>query len=379
MDLGALAEMGPVLLAVAALLACSAFFSGTEAAMFSLRRVDRQQMGQSGRSADKLVAQLIARPRRLIATVLIGNEIVNVSISSTMASIGERVFTGGELAVTILTTAVTLPLLLMFGEITPKSVALKTSAAWARAASRPLWLFGLLVTPIRLVVRSIANVILAPFGVTSDRPPGHGALGQDEFIALVDAGSAQGQVDARERRLIHKVFEFGDKTVAQVMVPAAEAFLLAFHLPLSQILREVSTRGLSRVPIYQRTRDNILGLLYAKDLVLLGTGLTASRRLGELLHEPLFVPRNMRLERLFHLFKEKKIHMAIVVDEYGKFVGLATMEDLLEELFGPIRDEKEVSARRQAGAASMTPASATSPATPPAPPAPLARRPEDPP
>jgi CBS domain containing-hemolysin-like protein len=186
---------------------------------------------------------------------------------------------------------------------------------------------------------------LLPFGFSSARSSARAALGEDEFKALVDAGSAEGEVGARERRLIHRVFEFGDKTVAQVMVSAERSFLLAYNLPLSKILAQVSEHGFSRVPIYHKTNDNILGILYAKDMVLLGTGLTAPRRLGELLHEPLFVPRKMRLERLFDIFKERKTHMAIVVNEYGKFAGLVTMEDLLEEIVGPIRDEKEV--RRQ--------------------------------
>jgi putative hemolysin len=341
-----LSELTPYLIAVGALLVASAFFSGTEVAMFSLRRVDREQLARSQRRADQLVHGMIARPRRLIATILIGNEIVNVSISSTMATVGGRLFAGnGELAIAMLTTAIVLPLVLLLGEITPKTIAIKTEIGWSRAAARPLWLFGMLVTPIRLVVRLLADLILRPLGIDSRRPPPKVALGEDEFRALVDAGSAEGAVDARERRLIHRVFEFGEKTVAQVMVPASDAFLLAYNLPLSRILNEVSSRGLSRVPIYHKSSDNILGILYAKDLVLLGTGLTAPRRLGELLHTPLFVPRNMRLERLFEIFKERKTHMAIVVNEYGKFAGLVTMEDLLEELVGPIRDEKEV--RRQ--------------------------------
>jgi putative hemolysin len=341
-----LAELGPSLIAIAGLLAASAFFSGTEVAMFSLRRVDREQIARSGDGVDALVHRFVSHPRRLIATILIGNEVVNVSISAMIASIvqhslGDR----GLVAVVALSIGVALPLILLFGEITPKTVAMKAPLAWARAAARPLWLFWYVVAPFRGVVRFVSSQMLRPFGVDPKGGAAHAALGEAEFKALVDAGSAEGEVNARERRLIHKVFEFADKRVAQVMVPAKDVFLLAYNVPMSRMLREISVRGLSRVPIYQKTRDNILGLLYAKDLVGLAAGLAPPRRLGELLHEPLFVPRNMRLERLFEVFKERKIHMALVVDEYGKFVGIVTMEDLLEELFGPIRDEKETRER----------------------------------
>lgn len=342
----ALAETVPYLIAFGALLAASAFFSGTEVAMFSLRRVDREQLARSERRSDKLVHALISRPRALIATVLIGNELCNVSMSSVMAVVGASLLADyGEATVAIATTFVVLPVVLLLGEITPKTVAIKTAAGWSRRAARPLHLFGLLVTPLRWIVRAISAGVLRLFGVDVRRAPERRAMGEDEFKALVDAGSAEGEVDARERRLIHKVFEFGDKRVGQVMRRADDCFLLAYNTPLLQMLGEVAQRGYSRVPVYHRSRDNILGILYAKDLVLFGTGLTAPRRIGELVHEPLFVPRNMRLERLFELFKERKIHMAIVVDEYGKFAGLVTMEDLLEELFGPIRDEKETRAR----------------------------------
>lgn len=343
----ALSEVAPYLIAVGALLVASAFFSGSEVAMFSLRRVDREQMARSDRRIDKLVTSLVSRPRRLIATLLIGNEIVNVSISATMAIVGGIWFAGrSELAVAMLTTAVAVPIVLLLGEVTPKTLAIKTATGWSRKAARPLIVFDMLVTPLRIVVRAIATVILFPLGVDARRPPPRVALGEDEFRALVDAGSEEGEVAQRERRLIHRMFEFGEKTVGQVMVSAADAFMLAYNMPLSRILGEIARKGFSRVPIFHKSSDNILGILYAKDLVLLGTGLTAPRRLGELLHEPLFVPRNMRLEKLFDIFKERKTHMAIVVNEYGKFAGLVTMEDLLEEIVGPIRDEKEIRRHR---------------------------------
>ena len=332
----------PYILLLAALVGASAFFSGTEVAMFSLRRVDREQMLRSERRADQLVSRLLARPRRLIATILVGNEFVNVSVSVTAAAITHRLFFGAsELGLTLIATALALPLLLFFGEITPKTVAFKTAPAWSRLASRPLHIFGYAIAPVRGLVKLIADLIVRPFGgATLQAVPKD--LSEDEYKALVDAGSAEGEVDARERRLIHKVFEFGDKKVADVMIPRERVFALSYDLPVARLVEEIGARGYSRVPIYQKSFDNIRGVVYARDLVLPGVGLQPPGVLAELLHEPLFVPQTLPAERLFRIFKTKKKHLAIVVTEYGKVAGLVTMEDLLEELFGEIRDEREL-------------------------------------
>ena len=335
-------SVATTLIVIAALLTCSMFFSGTEVAMFGLRRVDREMLGQSKRASDRLILAMLARPRRLIATILCGNESINVSMSAVMAGLVDNMFPHrGEAELAMLATAMALPLLLFIGEITPKTVAFKAPVPWSRAAVRPLWLFGVLVTPVRLVVTGIANVLTRPFGGGGGRSGQRDPLSEAEFKALVDAGSEEGQVDARERRLIHKVFEFGDKTVAEAMVPRSRVFALSYELPVARLTQEIAARGFSRVPIYQKTPDNIRGVLHAKDLLIQGTPGTPVRRLQELLHEPLFVPQTTPLERMFRVFKQRKMHMALVVNEYGKLAGLVTMEDLLEQLFGDIRDERE--------------------------------------
>ena len=203
----------------------------------------------------------------------------------------------------------------------------------------PLSLFTTAVTPIRWVVQAVTSVLLAPFGDAARTRPARD-LSEEEFRTLVDAGSAQGQVDARERRLIHRVFEFSDKNVGQVMTPRDRIFALSYDLPVQRLVKEVATRGFSRVPIYQKSLDNVRGILNAKDLVRAVAGQGLGRPLGDILHEPLFVPRTTPVKRLFLTFKQKKVHMAIVVSEYGKVLGLVTMDDLLAQIFGQIRDER---------------------------------------
>lgn len=319
--------------------------------MFSLRRSDRELLAQSDKKRDRLVLRLIASPRRLLATLLIGNESVNVAISAVMAGfIGRFFHSGSEVQDALVATFLALPLLLILGEIGPKTVAYRASLAWSRRSARALWFFGALVTPIRIVVRMLADLALKPLSRGHKAPQDE--LSEEEFKVLVDAGSAEGEVDDRERRLIHKVFEFGDKTVAHAMQGRDKVFALAYGLPLARLHSEVAARGYSRVPIYDRNIDHICGVLYAKDLVIASREPTPPEKLSQLLHSPLFVPQRTSLERLFAIFKKGKTHMALVVNEYGTLVGIVTMEDLLEELFGEIRDEREV---QQAVASKLRP------------------------
>ena len=318
----------------------SAFCSGTEVALFSLRRVDREQLARSERAVDRRIISLLERPRRLIATVLIGNEAFNGLLAVIALTQVLRLCAGSSLwAIGGITLAVTLPLIVLIAEVTSKTLAAKAPLTWARVCVMPLSLFMLLVTPIRLVVQAVTSVLLAPLGEAARTRPVRD-LSEEEFRSLLDAGSAQGQVDARERRLIHRVFEFSDKNVGQVMTPREQIFALSYDLPMQRLVKELASRGFSRVPIYQKSLDNVRGILNAKDLVRVAAGQPMGRPLGELLHEPLFVPRTTPVKRLFLTFKQKKVHMAIVVSEYGKVLGLVTMDDLLAQIFGQFRDER---------------------------------------
>jgi len=318
----------------------SAFCSGTEVALFSLRRVDREQLARSATLVDKRIIGLLERPRRLIATVLIGNEAFNALLAVIVLIEVLRMFSGSSLwALGGITLAVTLPLIVLIAEVTSKTLAAKAPLTWARVCVMPLSLFMLLVTPLRIVVQAVTSILLAPLGEAARTRPTRD-LSEEEFRSLLDAGSAQGQVDARERRLIHRVFEFSDKNVGQVMTPRERIFALSYDLPMQRLVKELAARGFSRVPIYQKSLDNIRGILNAKDLVRVAAGQPMGRPLGELLHEPLFVPRTTPIKRLFLTFKQKKVHMAIVVSEYGKVLGIVTMDDLLGQIFGQLRDER---------------------------------------
>ena len=318
----------------------SAFCSGSEVALFSLRRVDREQLARSDRAVDRRIIALLERPRRLIATVLIGNDAFNSILAVTALTVVLRLCAGESLwTIGGITLLVTLPMIVLIAEVTSKTLAAKAPMLWARVCVLPLSLLMWILTPLRLVVQAVTSVVLAPLGEAARTRPARD-LSEEEFRTLVDAGSAQGQVDARERRLIHRVFEFSDKNVGQVMTPRERIFALSYDLPTQRLVKELAARGFSRVPIYQKSLDNIRGILNAKDLVRAVAGQPLGRPLGELLHEPLFVPRTTPVKRLFLTFKQKKVHMAIVVSEYGKVLGIVTMDDLLAQIFGQLRDER---------------------------------------
>jgi putative hemolysin len=344
-------SLGELSVALPLALACvviAGFCAGTEVALFSLRRVEREQLSHSDLAADRRILRLLERPRLLIATVLIGNQalgglLVAIALAvvleaGVVESLREASPVGGWAAAGI-ALAIAMPLLVLIAEVTSKTLAAKAPLAWARACALPLQAFALLVTPVRLVLQGVTSLLLRPLGdAVGARPPRD--LSEEEFRTLVDAGSAQGQVDARERRLIHRVFEFNDKNVGQVMTPRERIFALSYDLPTQRLVKEIAGRGFSRVPIYQKSLDNIRGILNAKALVRAAAGQPLGRPLNDLLHEPLFVPRTTPVKRLFLIFKQKKVHMAIVVSEYGKVLGLVTMDDLLAQIFGVLRDER---------------------------------------
>ena len=259
-----------------------------------------------------------------------------------------------ELGQVIIATAVMVPLILFFGEMTPKSVALRLGERWARVVSLPLSAAGV---PDHAGARLAAVDRRRRADVVGARPmTREEGLREEEFRSLVDVGSEEGELQVAERRLIHNVFEFGDTTVGKVMTPADKVFALPYEMPLGAHGRGRSrTERYSRVPIYKTAKAargsdgkrpargamEVVGILLAKDLTGYSWGALEGHTVQDLLHPVLFVPRTTKCDQLFREFQRKRTHVALVVDEYGRLAGLVTMEDLLEELFGEIADEKE--------------------------------------
>jgi len=346
------------LAAVVVLIFFSAFFSGSESALFSLSRVQREKMRQSGSRIERLIVALLERPRRLIATILLGNELVNVTISTLVASVVERTLGArlGSFGLSVISTVIVFPLLLFLGEITPKSVALRIPERWARMASAPIAVLAYAVAPLRWVVRGVADTVLWLLG-QKQKGTASETLKEEEFRALVDVGLREGEVPPAERHLIHNVFEFGDRTVKDIMTPMERVVCFPYEWPLDRIVEGVKASTYSRIPIYKKQPENVIGILLAKDLIGFVWNPGPLRALGDLLLQPYYVPSTTKCDVLLRQMQRRRTHMAVVVNEYGRTVGICTMEDLLEELFGEISDEKEVPARRGGDGAAQAPTS----------------------
>ncbi len=340
---------------IALLLVASGLFSGTETALLSLSRVKREVMATRNDRRDRAVLGLLSHPRRLIVTIILCNELVNVGVSALAAGVGERAAHGLGVYrnswVTIATAAITVPLLVLVGDMTPKTLALKLADRWARAMAAPLgWLVWLLA-PVRGAIRLVSDAMTNLLGGHSPSPDA--GLREAEFRALVDVGEEEGEVEVAERQLIHNVFEFGDRTVGEVMTRGDELFTLPYEMPLGRLVEAVASSRYSRVPILRtpaaakspkvaakdKRIEEVVGVLYAKDLVGYPRGQLEGHTIQELLRPAFFVPRSTKCDRLFREFQRRKTHIALAVDEYGRLIGVVTMEDLLEEIFGDISDE----------------------------------------
>jgi len=334
------------LLGAAGLLLVSAFFSGSEAAFFSLGRFRLGPWEEKYPNQVRRIRELLAQPRRLIATVLIGNELANYSISILVAALYAMIFLepgarrlwlppGDRFTWVSLISIVSSALLIMFfGEILPKTLGVKFSPGWTRKTALPLLTFSRAIYPLRRLLRLVSDLVLRGLGV--DARDAAAGIADEELLGLVEMGEDEGVLQADEATLLHNLFEFGDLKVAEVMTPRRDIFCLPDTLPLLEIVREIRRRGFSRVPIYHKDPDNIIGILTTKDLLKsFNYGAAAPvQSLAPLLRPSFFIPRTKPIDELLLEFQTRRVHLALVVDEFGAVVGLVTIEDILEEIFG---------------------------------------------
>lgn len=321
---------------------CAGFFSGSETALFSLGRVRLARLREEGHPRAALLERLLSQPRRLIATIFIGNELVNIGAATIMASIMARYSVDlGETAIVLISTAISVPMVLFFGEITPKNIAQQVAVGWAVQVAWLLDWLAKLLAPLRILIQAIADLTVRVVGSGAGHADVATAVGAGEFRSLVEVARHEGQIDPHERQLIHRVLELGERTVSQVATPVARMFALSSKLPMARIIEELRVSQYSRIPVFEGSRERIVGVLYSKDLLVAARGLPGERRLKELLHEPFFVPPQARCDWLLREFRRRRVHLAIVVDEYGRTTGVITLEDVLEQVFGQIVDEKE--------------------------------------
>jgi putative hemolysin len=322
------------------LLLLSGFFSSSETSMFSLNDIHLEQMRRERNPRIDLIEQMLSEPRRLIVTILIGNEFVNVAASVLSAAMIIELM-GAENK--MFNLFVMVPILLIFGEITPKTLAIKNNIAFATLESRPINGFARLITPIRWAVRIVADFFTT---LIVGKERSHGNIVTEDMVrTLVQDAVGEGALDQSEALIIHQIFELGSKNLEDLITPRADITFIAFDDPLPKILTVLRETRQSRIPVYGEHRDDILGILHARDLLDVDLEEVEKdfRKFQALLREPYFVPETKPALELFDTFRERKLSFALTVDEYGGITGLVTMEDLLESIFGDIPSLSDIS------------------------------------
>jgi putative hemolysin len=311
---------------VLVLLVMSAFFSGSEAALFSLTRIHLLRLQKDGRGFAAVVGRLLDRPRRLIITIVMGNEAINVLSSSLFTALCVTWWPAGGQYVAL---AVMTPVVLLACEIIPKTVALSSPEVSARLVARPISFFVWLLAPVRVVILWLLAQSQRLLGVESVYRSD--PVAEADFLTWVDSGYRHGQVSRQERDWIHRILALKDKHVSEIMTPRTELFSVAVDTPLDQIRRLVREAGHYHLLVTGRDQDDVVGLLHAKDLLRLETETGPDVR--SLIRTPLFVPELRPVASVFDDLRTQRMQMAVVVDEYGGVAGLVTMNDVLGRLF----------------------------------------------
>ena len=314
------------------LLFFSALVSGAEVALFSLTRTDIEEGLEQKSKRIQIIARLLERPKKLLATILVANNFINIGIVILFAYLGETIFESMTSVILrfIVEVVIVTFLILLFGEILPKIYANRNRVKFATFMAHPLNVLDVLLSPLSLPMRSITIAI-------------HNKLGKQKSNLSVDQLSqalsltSEEHTTKEEQKILQGIVSFGNTDTKQVMRPRIDIFALSVDQKYTEIMQEIVENGYSRIPVYRENIDKIEGILYVKDLLPY-----IDRKQFDwttLMREPFFVPENKKLDDLMAEFQEKKVHLAVVVDEYGGTSGLISLEDIIEEIVGDISDE----------------------------------------
>ncbi|WP_223032596.1 gliding motility-associated protein GldE [Hanstruepera marina] len=314
------------------LLLCSALISGAEVALFSLTRTDIDDSDEMFSNKMGIITKLLERPKKLLATILVANNFINIAIVILFAYLGDSLFGSiqSEILQFVLEVIVITFLILLFGEILPKIYASRNRLKFSLFMAYPLRVLDFLFSPLSLPMRSITLAIHNRFGKQKSN------ISVDQLSQALELTS-EADTTKEEQKILQGIVSFGNTDTKQVMRPRIDIFALNISEKYLDIIPEIVENGYSRIPVYEENIDSIKGILYVKDLLPY-----IDRKQFDwttLLREPFFVPENKKLDDLMAEFQEKKVHLAVVVDEYGGTSGLISLEDIIEEIVGDISDE----------------------------------------
>ncbi len=310
----------------------SAFFSALETAVMSIGRIRLKYLADSGDPEARRVQAIKGDPSKFLGAVLVGNNAVNIALTSVMTAVSLALFGKYGLSVALCASTVAI---VLFGEILPKSLAANNPESVARRLVRPGEIAVKVLYPLSWAFTGIVNLLLRATGA---KAPGVTLITPEELQNIVDVAEEQGSLDADERQMIQGIFRFGDTSVSDIMVPYPDILAVPSSMPVREAVDLVLKGHFSRIPVYAETPETIAGFIHVKDLLkayIQGPDSTV----GALVRPILFVPETKKVDELFDQMRLQRIHVAIALDEYGSTSGLVTMEDILEEIVGDIMDE----------------------------------------
>lgn len=323
------------LVILAALIFLSAIFSSAETAFLSANRIRLRNLQEDGEKKADLVLTMLENQNKLISALLVGNNIVNIGSSALATQMATIKY--GDMGVGIATGVMTL-LVLVFGEVVPKNLAAAHAETWAMFIAPFIRLVSLVLTPVVYLLTKLSDFVVRFSKKDEDDP----TITEDEFKILVNVGQEEGVFDESETEMINSIFEFDGTLVKAIMVPRIDIVAVDVEDNINEALRLIVEGGHSRIPAYEDSIDNIVGILYAKDIFEHLDADFDQMKVKELIRSAYYIPETKKVSDLLNELRLKKVHMAIILDEYGGTNGLVTIEDLIEEIIGDIQDEYDV-------------------------------------
>ncbi|MGI5982598.1 MAG: HlyC/CorC family transporter [Sakamotonia sp.] len=314
------------------LLALSAFFSSSETAMMAVNKIRIRNLADAGLSSAQTLMKVLDNQPKMLSAILIGNNIVNISASSLATIVVTRVF--GDMYVGVGTGILTL-LVLIFGEITPKTSATLYSETMALRFAKPIYMIMQVLTPVIFIVDKLSQGVLRLLHVDPNKK--QDAITEDELRTIVEVSHEEGVIESDEKKMIYNVFDFGDSVAKDIMVPRIDMTFIDVNATFSEVIEVFREVKYTRYPVYEETTDNVIGIINIKDLLL-----TENQKkfcIRDYLREPLYTYEFKKTAELMVELRKTQNNIAIVLDEYGATAGLITLEDMLEEIVGEIRDE----------------------------------------
>jgi len=323
------------------LLLLSFFFSGSETALFSLKNTDLERLKHDLAPSSRLIVQLMQRPKRLLITILTGNTLVNVIIAATAATItvqfAQKMGWNQALALSVETIVLTI-IIVLFSEITPKVLAIRNALDFAARVSWPVNAVTKFLSPLANLLYRIVQSLVDWMGIR----PEEAFVSDEEIKTLVALGQDKGVIGVEEKEMIHSLIEFGDTVAKEVMIPRPDMSVMHTAMTREEILGLIREAGYSKYPLYKDRIDNILGIVFIKDLLPHLHSPTNRINLERLARPGMYVPEGQPIDELLRAMQRDRQKIAIVVDEYGGVSGMVAVEDIIEEVLGDLQDELDV-------------------------------------